>query len=73
MDELLVKMAEEGSELAFAALKYRKNPSPANKQKLRDEIADVLAVIQASELGHNKARIQDKTSKYSKLKGKKHG
>lgn len=71
MKELLVKLSEEAQELGFAALKFRANPSKENRKKLLDEVADVLAAVQAAELPHNKERILNKVRKYVKLKGNK--
>lgn len=58
-EELLCQLAEEGTELAHAALKYRRaldgtNPTPVKRSEalanLKEEIADVLLLINILDL-----------------------
>jgi NTP pyrophosphatase (non-canonical NTP hydrolase) len=71
MKEQLVKLAEEASELSFAALKYRVNPSNRNLRMLIDELADVLGCADALELEVDVKRRRQKAANYRKLKEKK--
>lgn len=61
-EELLAQLAEESTELAHAALKMRramdgKNPTPVTApeawEKLQEEIADVLLILQVLDINTN--------------------